>query len=290
MEMMIESKRLADRVEQAWSVRVAHFSTVIGFDYPVDTALISVTGDQCELNCAHCGGHYLKHMRPAWDVGDVDAPSYLISGGCDTRGQVPVTSHLEQMAALRAGKVMNWHVGFIGREEIEAIVPYVDLISFDFVGDVDTAREVYGLDKALQDYVATYRLLKEYVRVIPHLTIGLRGGQISGEYEALRALSGLDVEELVLLVLMPTAGTRYADRQPPSVDAVTGIMAEARLLFPRTPINLGCMRPHGEYRAKLDVMAVKCGLNKIVSPAPDAVKLSEELGLQIVHTRECCAI
>jgi uncharacterized radical SAM superfamily protein len=288
--MMIENKRLADRVEQAWSVRMAHFSTEIGFDYPVDTALISVSGDQCELNCAHCGGHYLKHMRPAWDVGDVDAPSYLISGGCDARGQVPVTSHLEQMAALRAGKVMNWHVGFIGREEIEAIAPYVDLISFDFVGDVDTAREVYGLDKTLQDYVGAYRLLKEYVRVIPHLTIGLRGGQISGEHEALRALSGLDVEELVLLVLIPTPGTRYADRQPPSVETVAGIMAEARLLFPQTPINLGCMRPHGEYRAKLDVMAVKCGLNKIVSPAREAVRLSEELGLQIVHTRECCAI
>ena len=288
--MVVESKELAERVELAWSVRVAHFPMMIGFDYPVDTALISLSGDRCDLDCAHCGGHYLKHMRPIWDVGEVDAPSYLISGGCDARGRVPVTSHLEEVAALRVGKVMNWHVGFIDREEIEAISPYVDLISFDLVGDADTAREVYGLDKTIQDYVDTYRLLKEYVRVVPHLTIGLRGGQISGEYEVLRALSGLDVEELVLLVLIPTQGTRYADRQPPSIEAVTGVMTEARLLFPRTPINLGCMRPHGEYRSKLDVMAVRCGLNKVVSPARDAVKLAEQLGLEIVHTRECCAI
>ena len=288
--MVVESRELAERVELAWSVRASHFPMVIGFDYPVDTALISLSGDRCDLNCAHCGGHYLKHMRPIWDVGEVDAPSCLISGGCDARGRVPVTSHLEEVAALRVGKVMNWHVGFIDREEIEAVAPYVDLISFDLVGDADTAREVYGLDKTLRDYVDTYRLLKEYVRVVPHLTIGLRGGRISGEYEALRALSGLDMEELVLLVLIPTQGTRYADRQPPSIEAVTGIMTEARLLFPRTPINLGCMRPHGEYRAKLDVMAVRCGLNKIVSPAREAVRVAEQLGLEIVHTRECCAI
>ena len=66
--MLVESKELAERVERAWSVRVAHFSMVIGFDYPVDTALISLSGDRCDLNCAHCGGHYLKHMRPIWDV------------------------------------------------------------------------------------------------------------------------------------------------------------------------------------------------------------------------------
>jgi uncharacterized radical SAM superfamily protein len=118
----------------------------------------------------------------------------------------------------------------------------------------------------------------------------LRGGQISGEYEALRALSGLDTEQLVLLVLIPTQGTRYADRQPPSIKAVTGVMTEARLLFPRATINLGCMRPHGEYRSKLDAMAVRCGLNKIVSPARNAVNLAEQLGLDIVYTRECCAI
>ena len=77
----------------------------------------------------------------------------------------------------------------------------MDLVSFDLDGDADTAREVYGLDKTIQDYVDTYCLLKEYVRVVPHLTIGLRGGQISGEFEALQALSGLDVEELVLSAL-----------------------------------------------------------------------------------------
>lgn len=288
--MIDDDKILATRMESAWASRVDNFPMVIGFDYPLDTALISLSGNQCALNCSHCGGHYLEHMQPVWAVEDLEAGSCLISGGCDPLGRLPVTAHLDKVAALRTGRIMNWHVGFITREEIETIAPYVDLISFDFVGDAATVLEVYGLKKTLGDYVATYQLLNEYVRVVPHLTIGLRGGRISGEFEAVRALSALDVESLILLVLIPTPGTRYADRHPPEVEAVADVMSAARLSLPKTPINLGCMRPHGDYRAKLDVMAVKCGLNKIVSPARDAVKTAESLGLEIVRTRVCCAM
>lgn len=275
----------------AWSVRASHFPMTIGFDYPVDTALISLSGDQCCLDCAHCGGHYLKHMQPIWEVkSDIKAPSCLISGGCDQTGRVPVTSYRDKIAALRHGRIMNWHVGLIGRAEIETIAPYVDVVSFDFVGDDETIREVYGLEKTVEDYIDTYLLLKEYVRVIPHLTIGLRGGEISGERHALRVLSELGPERLALLVLIPTPGTRYADRQPPALEAVTDILIDARLMLPQTPINLGCMRPRGEYRAQLDVLAVRAGVNRIVSPARAAVKAAEELGLEIVRGRECCVI
>ena len=284
------NRQLMERIEQAWAVRSKRFPMEIHFDYPVDTTPISLSGDRCALNCAHCGGHYLKHMRPISDAGTVESPSCLISGGCDPHGRVLVTSHLDEIAALRVGRIMNWHVGLIDRDEIETIAPYVDLISFDFVGDDETIREVYGLDKTVQDYIDTYELLREYTRVVPHLTIGLKGGEISGEYGALRILSRFEIERLVLLVLIPTPGTRYADRQPPPVEIVTDIVAEARLSFPQASINLGCMRPHGPYRAQVDVMAVRCGLNKIVSPAREAVKQAEALGLRIIRGRECCAI
>lgn len=278
------------RVEAAWSVRRANFPPIIEFDYPFDTAVISLTGKQCALDCAHCGGHYLKGMQPIWSVETGNSRSCLVSGGCDREGKVPVTAHLDKVAAVRAGRTMNWHVGLINRAEIEAIRPYVDLISFDFVGDAETIREVYGLNKTVEDYVDTYRMLTEYVPVVPHLTIGLRGGDISGEYAALQALSQLQASHLVLLVFIPTAGTRYADRQPPEIGAVVDVLAEARIRLPKTPLYLGCMRPHGDYRAELDVLAVRCGVNKIVSPAREAVKLAEELGMEIVRGRECCAI
>jgi uncharacterized radical SAM superfamily protein len=55
---------------------------------------------------------------------------------------------------LRVGRRLNWHVGFIGEEELRRIAPLVDMISFDVVGDRETAREVYGLDVGLDDYNA----------------------------------------------------------------------------------------------------------------------------------------
>ena len=280
----------SSRMEAAWTVRVANFPEVIQFDFPLDTLVVSLTGEHCALDCAHCGRHYLKSMHPIEQVEGGAARSCLISGGCDQHGKLPVTAHLREIAALRTGRVMNWHVGLITRSEIEMIAPYVDLISFDFVGDEATIREVYGLDTTVEEYVKTYRLLTEYVPVVPHLTVGLKGGQISGEYPALQLLSELKVDRLVLLVLIPTPGTRYAERQPPSVDEVTDLMSEARVLLPQAAIYLGCMRPHGHYRAALDVRAVQCGLNKIVSPAKEAIHLAQELGLQIVRGRECCAI
>ncbi len=275
-------------LQGAWQVRQANFPPEIEFVYPLNTALISLTGHHCDLDCAHCGGYYLQHMAPVWRAEVGRATSCLISGGCDASGRVPVTRYLEQIKAIRQGRKMNWHVGLIEEADLRAIAPYTDVVSFDFVGDAETIHEVYGLDCTVADYVKTYQMLRRHTRVIPHITIGLRGGAIGHEYPAMDKLQDLGVEGLVFIVFIPTAGTRYADRQPPSVQEVVSILAEARLRFPDRPLHLGCMRPHGKYRAQLDPLAVRAGFNKIVSPAREAVQLAEELGLSIVQSRECC--
>ncbi len=279
-----------ERLAAAWQTRVSHFPMEIELDYPLDTALISLTGRACALDCAHCGGHYLQHMTPIWEAEAGKATSCLISGGCDTEGRVPVIEHLAQVAALRDGRRLNWHVGLITEEDVQAIAPFVDVISFDFVGDDDTIREVYGLHKTVADYVACYQLLRRYVPVTPHVTIGLRGGELGHEMRALEILADLGVDSLVLLVLIPTPGTRYAGRRPPDVAAVLDVIIEARLRLPDVPLWLGCMRPHGRYRQELDPLAVRAGVNKIVSPARQAVYVAEELGLTVMRGRECCAL
>jgi uncharacterized radical SAM superfamily protein len=278
------------RLEKAWQVRLAHFPMEIRFDNPVDTAVISLTGAQCALDCAHCGGHYLRGMQPIWQAKVDGATSCLISGGYNASGRVPVTAHLDRIKAIRQGRVMNWHVGLIGEDEIRAIAPYVDVISFDFVGDDETIREVYGLDLTVEDYAQSYQLLRRYAQVLPHITIGLRGGEIGHEVRALEILGDLGVEGLVLIVFIPTAGTRYADRQPPQIREVVDILVEARLRFPDKPLYLGCMRPQGRYRLELDPLAVRAGVNVIVNPAREAVRLAEELGLRITRGRECCVV
>lgn len=281
---------LEERVESAWGVREANFAPWVAFDYPLSTATISLTGPHCALNCAHCGGEYLRPMMPIWSAEVQGATSCLISGGCDPSGKVPVTRGLEKIRALRKGRVMNWHVGLIEREEAEAIAPYVDVISFDFVGDDETIREVYGLERPVEEYVKTYDLLRGYFPLIPHITVGLKGGEIVGEYRALEILERLGVEGLILIVFTPTSGTRYADREPPELKGVIDLIAEARLRFPAVPLYLGCMRPRGEYRHLLDPWALRAGVNGIVSPASEAVVLAEELGLEIARRKECCAV
>ncbi len=281
---------LEERVESAWRAREANFGPRVAFDYPLSTAAISLTGPHCALNCAHCGGEYLKPMMPIWNAQVQGATSCLISGGCGPSGKVPVTRGLEKIGALRNGRVMNWHVGLIGREEAEAIAPYVDVISFDFVGDDETIQEVYGLERRVEDYVKTYDLLRGYFPLIPHITVGLKGGEIVGEYRALEILGGLGVEGLILIVFTPTSGTRYADREPPGLKAVIDLIAEARLRFPTVPLYLGCMRPRGEYRHLLDPWALQAGVNGIVSPASEALVLAEELGLEVMRREECCAV
>jgi uncharacterized radical SAM superfamily protein len=278
------------RLARAWEVRRAYFADEIVWSYPLDTAVLSLTGAQCALNCAHCGGHYLSGMRPIWEAEPDGATSCLISGGCDPTGRVPVTAHLDRVRAWRTGRTMNWHVGFVSEAEMATIAPLVDVISFDFVGDDATIRQVYGLDHTVDDYVQTYRLLRRHARTLPHVTIGLRGGMLGHELPAFERLKELGVDGLVILVFIPTPGTRYADRQPPPPQAVADLLVEARLRFPNVPLYLGCMRPKGRYRDELDPLAVRAGFNVIVSPSRPARHLAEELGLTARRLRECCIL
>jgi len=277
-------------LERAWQTRERHHPPTIRFDRPIATLPVSVTGPHCALQCAHCGGHYLQHMRPIDEVSDPVAKSLLISGGCDSHGRVPVDGHLEQIAVLSRGRRLNWHVGLVDEATMQRIAPWVDLISFDIVGDRETAEEVYGLDVGLDDYMATYDMLRRHARVVPHLTLGLRGGKFSGEEAALRAMVERGVEALVLLVLIPTPGTRYEDCQPPTIQEVAAFLAKARVELPEARLYLGCMRPKGAYRTLLDEAAVRVGVNVIVNPARAAVCAAEELGLRIEWGEECCAL
>jgi hypothetical protein len=281
---------LDEKLSRAWAVRRARFPDEIVWSYPLDTAVLSLTGEECALDCAHCGGHYLGGMRPVWEAEPDGESSCLISGGCDPSGRVPVLAHLERVREWRQGRTMNWHVGFVSEGEMERIAPLVDVVSFDFVGDEDTIREVYGLDHTVDEYVRTYQLLRRYAKTLPHVTIGLRGGELGHELPAMDRLQALGVDGLVLLVFIPTPGTRYAERQPPSPAVVADLLAEARLRFPDVPIYLGCMRPKGSYRNELDPLAVRAGLNVVVSPSRPARDLAAELGLAGRQTRECCVL
>lgn len=284
-------------VHRAWQSRKEHFADEIWFDFPSQTESITLTGRSCALNCAHCGGHYLKGMRSVEEIqihGSLNSNfpfrSALVSGGCTLEGKVPFEEHLEFLHNLKKDVRLNFHVGLLNGKEISLLKGLADVVSFDFVADRETIQEVYGLEQGPEEYRRVYLGLREVVPVIPHLTLGLRGGEWGGEEKALDALEELGLKGLVFNVFIPTPETRYALRQPLPVDEVIRFLAQARLRFPDLPLALGCMRPKGRYRQILDEAAVSIGINRMVMPTPGARRIADELGLRVIRGEECCAL
>lgn len=263
---------------------------IISFAYPRQTTAISVTGPECEQNCAHCGGHYLKQMLPLAAMETSKATSFLISGGCQPDGSVPIGEHLATLKALKQGRRYNLHVGLIPETEISKIASIADCVSFDFVGDDETIQEVFGLDRRVEDYIHCYKALRKQVKVMPHICIGLQGGKIKGEYKAVELLQELGMDGLTFIIFTPTKGTSYAACLPPNMEEVVKFLTWARQQCPSIPIHLGCMRPGGRYRNELDQWAVRIGLDTIVNPTPGAVAVAKEMGLSILRREECCVL
>ncbi len=274
---------------------MANFPPVIRFAYPERTAVVSVTGAECALGCAHCGGHYLRSMlappQALQRAAAADRPSsWLVSGGCDRRGRVPLAARSHLLDALGKTARLVLHVGLVDGEDAAEVGRHATVVALDMVGDRRTAREVMGLDVGLEDYLESYRLLSRHARVIPHLCLGLHGGELRGERAVLEALRQEGPEEIVFLVFCPTPGTAYQDRMPPALGEVIDLLAWSRRQFPVTPLTLGCMRPRGGYRARLDDMAVRIGINGVAIPTPAAEEAAADCGLTVVRGGECCVL
>ncbi|HIU64935.1 MAG TPA: radical SAM protein [Candidatus Avacidaminococcus intestinavium] len=280
---------------KAWQIRKQNFAPELFVARPTQTESISVTGDACALKCAHCGGHYLSKMTPLarlQKAEDIKGTSCLISGGCDLTGKVNVVDKLEHLKSIKGQRRYNFHVGLLNEDEIKLLAPLADVISFDFLGDNETIRETLKLTQVtVEDYVQCFHLLKKYCsNVAPHICIGLRGGQLSGERQALHLLAKAGVERLIFIVLVPTKNTEYATCEPPAIAEVTALLEEARILLPTTPLVLGCMRPPGKYRSELDIAAINSGINGIVQPTPLVIRRAQELGLVLKESWECCVL
>ncbi|MDI6600712.1 MAG: hypothetical protein QME46_02890 [Thermoanaerobacteraceae bacterium] len=258
--------------------------------YPGKTRSVSVTGAICSLNCSHCSGHYLRDMISLKEAEETDSSSFLISGGCDREGKVPITRFMDEIRSLKNRARLNIHCGLVDEEEAKAISEVADKVSFDFTVDDDAIRDVFGLNKSGADYIRSYGYLKKYTEVVPHILIGLKGGIIDKEYEAVRVLKEMSTEKMAFIIFKPTFGTPFSDRRPPGAEDAAKVLEFARGLVPDGYITLGCMRPGGSYRDRIDRMAVEIGVDGIVNPTPSAVRYAEELGYGINIKEECCVL
>ncbi len=265
----------------------------VEFISPRLTLPVSVTGRSCALNCAHCGGHYLQGMaslEEALGRRGEGAKSFLVSGGCNPQGRVPHRERWAELENLALRGSLNFHPGLVGAEDAAAIGRIARVVSFDFVVDRAVIKGVYGLQASPDDYVRSYRYLRRYCRVVPHICIGIMGGRIESEYRALKILRREGAEAISFIVFRPTPGTAFAGAAPPPPEETAAVLAEARVLFPRAPLYLGCMRPGGRHREQLDCLALGIGINKIVQPTAAARRLAVKMGLKVLSGEECCAL
>ncbi len=216
---------------------------------PSATVPITLTGRYCALNCPHCGGHYLQGMAPVEKMEkyiSMGYRSFLISGGLDNQGELPLHAHLHELKRLKEkfGLKYNFHVGF--PRQLDYLVGLADVVSFDFFADEQILRRIYNID---YDPMRIIRMIKSSnLPAVPHVTVGIECGRITHEYIALDILKE-DFEQIVLNVFIPTPNTVYEACSPPPIEDVVKVFAFARERF--KIVMLGCMQPRGEYRRAL---------------------------------------
>ncbi|WP_165274483.1 radical SAM protein [Thermotoga sp. Ku-13t] len=217
---------------------------------PSGTIPISLTNNVCRMNCAHCGGHYLAHMKTLQEMEKLAQEghkSFLISGGLEKDLLVPFREHMRTLWEFkrRYGLSYNFHVGFplSPLRELEGLA---DVVSFDFFADSKIMQKVYGFSVPPTQLLNA--ILQTSVPAIPHVTVGIFEGRITHEYEALETLSGF-FNAVVLNVFVPTQNTKFSRALPPDLSEVKKIFQYASEKFDL--VTLGCMQPRGEYRRSL---------------------------------------
>jgi len=290
----------------AFNIRLQHFGRVLRAYFPGKRfPSISLTGSECSLSCAHCDKHYLEHMLDGsspkklleicYELERNGAIGCLLSGGLDENAAVPFEKFLDAIAEIKkeTNLVLNAHTGLLSRSIAEKLGKIgVDIASVDVIGDERTIKEVYGLDKAPEDYFNNLMMLKQsgISYIAPHVCLGVHYGKIVGELNALEMARQINPDEIVIIGLIPTRETLMEHTPAPSPETFAQIVAIARLMFPKIPLSVGCMRPKGRLRIEIDKQVIKSGADRMELPTKSALRELTELNLEIKKIEACCTI
>ena len=270
---------------------------------PTSFPTISVTGTSCSSNCRHCGGKVLETMLPALSPTKLfelcvklkvaGAQGCLISGGCLPDGSVPLGEFVPSFKKIKKelGLTVFVHTGIINSETAKLLkAAGVDAALIDVIGSTETIKKTFDLKVTTNDYVnSLIALEKSDLKFIPHVIVGLNEGKLDDELEALKMISQVKPSALVIIAFMPIHGTAMAKTQPPTPVEIAKVTATARLMFPKIPLVLGCMRPKGAARGEIDVLALKAGVDAVAFPSEEAVKYAKSQGSKISFSSYCCA-
>ena len=262
----------------------------------------SITGYNCKLNCSHCQGKILRSMTPihtptqlfeeANQLKKDGGIGCLISGGSKLDGSIdfkPFIPIIEQIKN-KLGLTIFVHTGIINLETAKELKKAkVDLALIDIIGSKRTLTKL-NIKFELEEYINSLEALQQAkLQFVPHILVGLNGEDLDNEFKALQIISQTKPSALVIIGFMPISRTKMQKNQPASPKNIAKILIAAKLLFPNTPIALGCMRQRGKNRTITELYALKAGISAIAFPSRETINYAKTNGYEIYYHPYCCA-
>ena len=265
----------------------------------------SITAGGCALMCDHCEAKILEPMIPATNPEMLDRKvrdliqlqnlqGFLLSCGSNRRNEVQYERFLPTVEKLKRdfpNLKIALHSALMDETRAKRMeAAGVDTAMMDVIGAEETIRDVYHLDRPVEDFEATLAALcATDMEVVPHIVIGLHYGRILGETNALDIVARHGVHALVLVVVMPFYAKAGTFTTPETAD-VGRIFFEARKRLADKQVLLGCARPPGMHKRVTDSYAVMAGLDGIAFPADGIAKVAAAIGRPHHQEHACCSI
>lgn len=265
----------------------------------------SITAGACALDCDHCQAKILEPMIPATNPEMLDRKvrdlillqglqGFLLSGGSNRKNEIRYERFYPVIEALKRDypdlkiAIHTALTDEAGAKRMESAG--VDTAMMDVIGADETIKQVYHLDRPVEDFEATLAALTAtHMEISPHIVIGLHYGRLLGEARALEMVARYPVNALVLVVIMPFYARPGTFVQPSTAD-VGEIFLQAREKLADRQVLLGCARPAGMHKRVTDAYAVMAGLDGIAFPAEGALGVAQAIGRDWHQEHACCSI
>ena len=262
----------------------------------------SITGNKCSLKCNHCEGKILRSMQAtptpkilfdaAYNLKEKGGIGCLISGGSQLDGTLNFKRFIPTIKRIKRelGLTVFVHTGIINLDTAKELKKAkIDLALIDIIGSEKTIKKL-KIKLQIKDYINSLKALQEAtLSFVPHVIVGLDDENLKSEFNALKIVSYTKPNAIVILGFTPIYGTRMGNNQPADPKDIAKVLVAARIMFPKTPIALGCMRQRSKNQHITEVSALKAGVKAIAYPTKETIAYAKNNEYKIMYHPYCCA-
>lgn len=262
----------------------------------------SITGNKCTLRCNHCEGKILRSMQStpkpeilfeaASNLKEKGGIGCLISGGSQQNGTIDFAQFLPIIKRIKCelGLAVFVHTGIIKLKTAKELKKaQIDLALIDIIGSEKTLKKI-NIKLKITDYIKSLRALQEAkLKFVPHIIVGLDNENLKSEINALKIISKTQPSAIVIIGFTPIFGTKMEQNPPADPKDIVKTLVASRIMFPKTPIALGCMRQKGKNQKNTEISALKVGVKAIAYPTKETINYAKNNNYKILYHPYCCA-